>query len=93
MQVHLTDDQKAFMHQAIQTGRFASEEEALQDALSLWENRERRRAEILAAVDLAEAAFERGEGRKVTSREQAAQLAEGIKRRGLDRLKTEQAAK
>lgn len=86
MEVQLTDDQKAFIQEAIQTGRFAREEDALQEALSLWEGRERRRAEILAAVDQAEASFARGEGRRVTTREEAAQLADEIKRRGLARL-------
>ncbi|MEX2262361.1 MAG: hypothetical protein WD696_10435 [Bryobacteraceae bacterium] len=90
MEVHLTDDQKAFIRQAIRTGRFASEEDALQEAFSLWEERERRRAEILAAVDHAEASFRRGEGRRITTREEAAQLADEIKRRGLARFTSEQ---
>lgn len=38
----------------------------MQEALSLWEERERRRAEILAAVDSAEASRAHGEGRSVT---------------------------
>ncbi|HMF78643.1 MAG TPA: hypothetical protein VK604_23505 [Bryobacteraceae bacterium] len=89
MEVQLTDDQKAFIQEAIQTGRFAREEDALQEALSLWEGRERRRAEILAAVDQAEASFARGDGRRVTTREEAAQLADEIKRRGIARLNAE----
>jgi len=60
MEVHLTDDQKAFIRQAIETGRYAREEDAVQEALSLWEERERRRAEILASVDQAEASLARG---------------------------------
>ena len=86
MEVQLTDDQKAFIQEAIQTGRFAREEDALQEALALWEGRERRRAEILAAVDQAEASFARGDGRRVTTREETAQLADEIKQRGLARL-------
>ena len=90
MEVQLTDDQRAFIRQAIETGRYAREEDALQEALSLWEGRERRRAEILAAVDQAEASFARGEGRRITTREETAQLADEIKRRGLARLALEQ---
>ena len=86
MEVHLTDDQKAFIRDAVQTGRYAREEDAVQDALSLWEERERRRAEILAALDQAEASLARGEGRRITTREETAQLADDIKRRGLARL-------
>jgi Arc/MetJ-type ribon-helix-helix transcriptional regulator len=89
MEVQLTDDQKAFIQEAIQTGRFAREEDALQEALSLWEGRERRRAEILAAVDQAESSFARGDGRRVSTREGAAQLADEIKRRGIPRLNAE----
>ena len=89
MQVHLTEDQKAFIQEAIATGRFAREEDALHEALSLWEGRERRRAEILAAVEQAEASLARGEGRRITSREQAAELAGEIKRRGSARLVAE----
>ena len=86
MEVQFTDDQKAFVREAIESGRYRCEEDALREALSLWEQRERRRAEILAAVDQAEASFGRGEGRRITTREETVQLADEIKRRGLARL-------
>lgn len=89
MDVQLTDDQKAFVRQAIQSGRYRGEEDALRDALSLWEGRERRRVEILAAVDQAEASFVGGEGRRIVTREQVVQMADGIKRRGFARLSSE----
>jgi len=90
MEAQLTDDQKAFVRQAIQSGRYNREEDVLQEALSLWESRERRRVEILAAVDQAEASFAQGAGRKITTREEAAQLADLIKRRGQARLNGEE---
>ena len=86
MEVQLTDDQKAFIQQGIKSGRYRHEEDALRDVLCLWESRERRRAEILAAVDQAEVSLARGEGRTIATREDAAQLASDIKRRGLARL-------
>jgi putative addiction module CopG family antidote len=86
MEVQLTADQKAFVQEAISSGRYHREEEALQEALALWEQRERRRAEILASIDQAEESLERGGGRKVATREESAQLADEIKRRGLARL-------
>ena len=89
MEVHLTDDQKALVRQAIESGRYSREEEALREAFSLWESRERRRVEILAAVDQAEASFARGEGRRITTQEEAALLAADIKRRGLSRFAAE----
>ena len=62
MDVDLTADQKAFIREAIESGRFQSAEDAVREALSLWVERERRRAETLATVDTAEAALARGEG-------------------------------
>ena len=86
MEVQLTDDQKAFARQAVESGRYRREEDALQEALSLWERQARRRAEILAAVDQAEASLARGEGRRVTTQQETNQLADEIKRRGLPGL-------
>ncbi len=61
----------------------------MKEALSLWEERERTRAEILAAVDEAESSLARGEGRIVTQ-ESMRELAEDVKRRGRARLAAEQ---
>lgn len=90
MEVHLTPDQQAFVRQAIESGRLLREEDAVKEALFLWEERERRRLEILAAVDRAEASLARGEGRKFTTREEVTQLVDDIKRRGMARLAAEQ---
>jgi Arc/MetJ-type ribon-helix-helix transcriptional regulator len=50
MDVSLIADQKAFVRQAIESGRLNREEDAVREALVLWEERERARAEILALV-------------------------------------------
>jgi Arc/MetJ-type ribon-helix-helix transcriptional regulator len=89
MEVNLTPDQKAFVLQAIESGRILREEDAVKEALALWEERERTRAEILAAIDEAEASIARGDGRAVT-RESMSELAEGVKRRGRTRLAAKQ---
>jgi len=89
MKVDFTADQKAFIRQAIQAGRLQSEEDAVQEALRLWEERERTRAEILAAVDVAEASLARGEGRAITQQSMR-ELAEEVKQRGRVRLAAEQ---
>ena len=89
MDVQLTPDQKAFVRQAIESGRLQREEDAVTEALSLWEERERRRLEILAAVDEAEASLARGEGRIVTQ-ESMHELAESVQQRGRARLTAEQ---
>lgn len=81
MEVHLTPDQEAFVRVAIESGRLQNERDAIAEALALWEERERRRAEILAAVDAADASLARGEGYAITE-ESMFQLAEEVKRRG-----------
>jgi Arc/MetJ-type ribon-helix-helix transcriptional regulator len=47
------------VREAIESGRLRREEDAVQEALSLWEERERLRAELLAGVDEAEASLAR----------------------------------
>lgn len=89
MEVQLTPDQKAFVRQAIESGRLRREEDAVGEALLLWEERERRRLEILAAVDEAEASLARGEGRPITQ-ESMRELAERVKQRGRAQLAAEQ---
>ena len=88
MEVQFTPDQKAFVRQAIESGRLRREEDAAKEAFSLWEERERTRAEILAAVDEAEASLARGEGRMITQ-ESMRELAGQVKRRGRARLAAE----
>jgi Arc/MetJ-type ribon-helix-helix transcriptional regulator len=91
MEVQLTPDQKALVRQAIETRRLQREEDAVKEALSLWEDRERTRAEILAAVDEAETSLARGEARPITQ-ESKRELAEQVKQRGRARLAAEKAA-
>jgi putative addiction module CopG family antidote len=88
MEVRLTPDQEAFVRQAIETGRFHRPEDAVEEALSLWEERERTRAEILSALEMAEASLARGEGRTITA-ESMQQLANEVKQRGRAKLAAE----
>lgn len=90
MEVQLTPDQKAFARRAIEGGRLRREEDAVAEALALWEERERRRLEILVAADKAEVSVARGEGRRVTNEAEAARLVSDIARRGKTRLQTGQ---
>jgi putative addiction module CopG family antidote len=92
MEIRLTPDQEAFVRQGIEAGRFHSEADAIAEALSLWEERERARAEILAAVDAAEASLDRDEGIVITE-ESMRELAEDVKRRGRARIEPERAAR
>src|SRR5260370_1355687 len=89
MEVRLTPDQEAFVRQAIESGRFHRAEDAVEEALLLWEERERKRAEFLATLDDAKASLARGEGRNITQ-ESMRDLAEEVKQRGQVRLAAEQ---
>jgi len=79
MEVQLTPDQEAFVRQAIDSGRLHHAEEAVQQALSLWESRERSRVEILCALDEAESDLGAGNFSDY-SEESLPRLAEELKR-------------
>jgi Arc/MetJ-type ribon-helix-helix transcriptional regulator len=66
MEVRLTSDQRAFARCAVESGRFHGEEDAVQVAPALCEERERRRVAFLATLDDARASLARGEGRAIT---------------------------
>lgn len=88
MNVELTSDQKAFARRAIENGRLRTEEEAVEEALVLWEERERQRAEFLLTLEEAKASLGRGEGRPLTQ-ESVHALARQVKERGRARLLAE----
>jgi Arc/MetJ-type ribon-helix-helix transcriptional regulator len=86
MNVDFTPDQQSLVQRAIESGRFRRPEDAAQEAFSLWAERERRRSEILAAVNDAEASLAQGEGRRITTQEESRRLANDIAQRGKARL-------
>ncbi len=92
MEVQLTPDQQAFAQQAIKTGRLHHEDEAVREALALWESRERTRSEILAMVDSAETSLAQGAGRMITEQSMI-ELANEVKQRGRARFSDEQVAR
>ncbi len=92
MDVQLTADQKAFARHAIETGRIHHENEVVQEALALWENRERTRLEMIAMLDIAEDSLARGEGRVITEQSMM-DLASEVKQRGRARFVAEQTSR
>ena len=89
MNVDLTPDQQAFVQKAIESGRLANAEEAIEQALALWERRERRRLEIIAMIEEADASLARGEGREFSTKEDTQALADEIKARLRRRIAAE----
>jgi Arc/MetJ-type ribon-helix-helix transcriptional regulator len=88
MDVQLSPDQEAFARRAIESGRLHSEADAVQEALALWEERERQRTEFLLSLEDARSSLARGEGSPLTE-DSARQLAEDVKQRGRARLLAE----
>ena len=88
MDLHLAPHQKAFARRAIESGRLHSEEDAVHEALALWDERERQRAEFLVTLEDARASLARCEGRVITQ-ESMQQLASEVKERGRSGLPAE----
>lgn len=88
MDVDLTPDQRAFARRAIESGRLHSEAEAVQEALALWEQRERERAEFLLTLHHSRDSLLRGEGCAITVNSMR-HLATDVKERGRARLLAE----
>jgi antitoxin ParD1/3/4 len=83
MEIRPTPEQEELIHQAIEAGRFESAEDAVKEALSLWEQRERE--EFRATLDAGEASIVCGEGIPITLQSMR-NLAAEVKRRGRTRV-------
>jgi Arc/MetJ-type ribon-helix-helix transcriptional regulator len=81
----MTPDQIAFARAAVRNGRFQREEDAIPEALALWEQRERARVQLQADLDAAEASIAAGNGRDITEQSMK-DLATAVKERGRARL-------
>jgi Arc/MetJ-type ribon-helix-helix transcriptional regulator len=89
VQIKLRAEQREFIRRTIDSRRVHSPEDAVREALALWIERERRRDEILTAIDIAEASPARGNGIVIT-KSSMRELAEDVKRRGRARLVAEE---
>lgn len=86
MDVTLTPEQQDFVRLAVADGRVHSEEEAVQQALALWEKHERVRLDFISTLDQARESLARGEGLTFTSDEDIRRYATLVKERGRARL-------
>ncbi|MFN0104089.1 MAG: type II toxin-antitoxin system ParD family antitoxin [Bryobacteraceae bacterium] len=85
MEINLTPGQKAFVRYAIESGRLQRPEEAVEEALVMWEDHERKRVEILMAVDESENDIDAGRYIEYTNAT-LPQLAEDLKREARARV-------
>jgi Arc/MetJ-type ribon-helix-helix transcriptional regulator len=91
MEITLTPEQSDFVRHAVEAGRVRNSEQAVQEAMALWVERERRRADLVASLDAAEASLARGEGRPVTQ-DSIKTLARDVMERNRHRFPAEQPA-
>jgi Arc/MetJ-type ribon-helix-helix transcriptional regulator len=100
VEIELSAEQQDLIRRAVASGRVHNAQGAVQEALkkrsrsaqealSLWVERERRREEILAAIDEAEASLARGQGLVIT-KSSMRELADDVNRRGRARLRAEE---
>jgi hypothetical protein len=84
MEISLTFDQETYLAQiAARTGRSA--DEAVQEALAEWVDRQTALLDFRATLDEAQASIVGGEGIEITQ-DSMRDLAEDVKRRGLERV-------
>jgi putative addiction module CopG family antidote len=67
MQIDLTPEQRSFIEYGIEQGRYQNEEEAVREALALWVDRERARAELRQSIAAGERSLDAGEGNTLTA--------------------------
>ena len=88
MDVILTRDQERLVADGLASGRFQRPEDAVREALALWERRERELAAFRASLDEAEASAASSPAMPATE-EAMSELAESVSRRGRERLAME----
>ena len=92
MQIQLSPEQSSFVELGIQQGRFRDPEEAMQQALSLWIERERLRLELLAEIEAGDNS-PRENDTILDSDEEIADFLTGVEQRGLAKLSSGKLAK
>jgi len=83
--VRVSPEQEALVRQAIESGRYHGAEDVVREALEMWHDRERKRADIMEVFDFAEASVARVAKRNVT-KEPATKPARKGKGRGRKRV-------
>lgn len=92
MQIQLSPEQRSFVEMGIQQGRFRDPEEAMQEALSLWIERERVRLELLAEIEAGDDS-PRENDTVLDTDEEIADFLTDVEQRGLAKLSSGKLAK
>jgi Arc/MetJ-type ribon-helix-helix transcriptional regulator len=81
MEIELTPEQDSLVSLGIEQGRFRRREDAVRDAMALWEERERAQIELLAELEAGEGSFDEDDP-ILDSDETIAAFFDDIKQRG-----------
>jgi Arc/MetJ-type ribon-helix-helix transcriptional regulator len=81
MEIELTPEQDSLVSLGIEQGRFRRREDAVRDAMALWEERERAQIELLAELEAGEGSFDEDDP-ILDSDEAIAAFFDDIKQRG-----------
>ncbi|MEQ1762602.1 MAG: type II toxin-antitoxin system ParD family antitoxin [Pyrinomonadaceae bacterium] len=94
MNVSLTPELEAFVHDKVASGRYTSASEVVRESLRLLEEREwlreRRIDDLRKDIQIGIDELQRGEGITLNSEKEKEEFFEDIKRRGRERLKQKQ---
>jgi Arc/MetJ-type ribon-helix-helix transcriptional regulator len=86
MEIELTPDQNALIQDAMKKGHYRSPLEAVKAALTMWEERERTRLELIEELEEADRSIDAGEGIEINSEEELIDFFEAVKQRGRARI-------
>jgi putative addiction module CopG family antidote len=92
MQIELTPEQEFFVKDAIATGRFKDASEAVHCALSHWVESERKRLQLIAAIEEGERSLEEDGGSVLETEQDIRNFFNDVEARGRTRLATTQSA-
>ena len=86
----IPSDLEAFIQAEVASGKYASADEAVSEAVRLLQERERQQKGLRADIEIGMSAFDRGEVTVIRTDKDRQALIDDIQRRGRERLRTTQ---
>jgi putative addiction module CopG family antidote len=90
MSIQISPDLQQFVHQVIAAGNYKNENEVVDRAIRLLQQRQQRIDELRREVQPALDQLDRGEGVELANEHEIRQFFDDVKERGKQRIKSEQ---
>ena len=90
MLASIPSDLEAFIQAEVASGKYASADEAVSEAVRLLQERERQQKGLRADIEIGMSAFDRGEVTVIRTEKDRQAWIDDIQRRGRERLRTTQ---